>query len=372
MKLDDTSLVLKMLLCCIGLFLFSTFSAQTQFIDEGGEVSTGLEEMAFEDSSFRQDSIIKLLRLIDETPYRDLRGLVVIEKNKIVIEKHYNTFWRITIHDIRSAGKSITALLLGIAMKEGLVNNLEQSVYSFFPKDKYPTLNKDYKKITLKHLLDMSSGLDADTNDMETTGHSVHWMSKPDWKPYLLSVSLTGKPGEKWSYADIHAVLIGAIIEETSGMSLKDFAREKLFKPLGIEQFYWYTNSSNQTGAAGNLYISAVDFAKLGLLVSNTGKWKDTQLIESDYMKELVESRTLDVSHEMGKGTFYGMLWYKATKTLSDREIDYIWASGNGGNHLVVLPEDEIVIAVTSSAYGPGYGQGRSYTIWDKLLEALK
>ena len=372
MNLDGISLTSKSFLCLAGLFLFLSSSAQTRYIDESGEASTGLEEMALGASSFKQDSITKLLRLIDETPHRDLRGLVVIEKGKVVLEKHYNTFWRISVHDIRSAGKSITALLLGIALKEGLVNDLEQSVYSFFPKDKYPTLNEDYKKITLKHLLDMSSGLDADTNDTETAGHSVHWMSKPDWKPYLLSVPLIEKPGEKWSYADIHALLIGAVIEETSGRSLRDFAQEKLFEPLGIEQFYWFTNASDQTGAAGNLYISTVDFAKFGLLVSNQGKWKDIQLIEPDYIKKIVENRTMDVSNEMGKGTFYGMLWYKGTKIVGENELNYTYASGNGGNHLVVVPDREIVIAVTSSAYGPGYGQGRSYAIWDMLLEALK
>ena len=119
------------------------------------------------------------------------------------------------------------------------------------------------------------------------------------------------------------------------------------------------------------LYISTLDFAKLGLLVSNQGKWEDTQIIEPSFIQRL-SNRTLDVSNELGPGRYYGMLWYKGTKTLGDTSLDYIYASGNGGNHLVVVPERKIVIAITSSAYGPGYGQGRSYTIWDRLLEALK
>ena len=88
-----------------------------------------------------------------------------------------------------------------------------------------------------------------------------------------MSIPLSSKPDEKWVYADINAVLIGAIIEEKSGMSLKDFANKYVFKPLEIKKFYWHTNPANQTGGAGNLYLSALDFTKLGYLVINEGKW---------------------------------------------------------------------------------------------------
>lgn len=329
-----------------------------------------LEESNLESSSFHKDSIINLLNLISETPHKDLRGLVVIEKNKIVIEEDYNTFWRKSINDIRSAGKSITAMLLGVAIQEGLVTSIGQDVYSFFPKEKY-SVNKDYKTITLKHLLDMSSGLDADTNDTATRGHAVHWMAKDDWKSYLLNVPLTRKPGEKWVYADINALLIGAVIEEVSGLSLKDYAKEKLFDPLGIQQFHWYANAANQTGAAGNLYLSSLDFAKLGLLISNQGKCGNKQIISPNYIKKLSNS-TFDLTDEFGMETYYGMMWYKSSKTFGGKTSDYIYASGMGGNHLVVIPDREIVIAITSSAYGTRYSHGRSYTIWGKILESTK
>jgi len=351
--------------------LFSCSFGQTEPANTINKTIPELQESNLEASSFHKDSINNILNLISTTPHKDFRGLVVIEKNKIVIESYYNTFWRVSIHDIRSAGKSITAMLLGIAMKEGLVQNLEQDVYSFFPKNKYPNINEDYKNVKLKHLLDMSSGLDADTDNTETPGHAVHWIAQDDWKEYLLSVPQTSKPGERWVYADINAVLIGAIIEETSGLSLKDYAQKNLFDPLGIKQVYWYTNAANQTGAAGNLYISTLDFAKLGLLVSNQGRIGNTQIIRPNYIDKL-SNKTLDLTEEFGTPTQYGMMWYKSSKEYKGETIDYLYASGNGGNHVVVIPDREIVIAVTSSAYGPGYGQGRSYAIWGKILEALK
>ena len=112
-----------------------------------------------------------------------------------------------------------------------------------------------------------------------------------EWIEYILSIQLADEPGKRWVYADINAALIGAIIEEMSGKSLRDFAKEKVFDPLGIKQFYWYTNAANQTVAAGTLYLSTLDFAKLGVLVANDGKWGNEQIIQADYIKKLMRKK---------------------------------------------------------------------------------
>lgn len=357
---------ITLLLC---LFCFSCSSGQRLSTENVDLNSEELPVASLKEAGFNKDSIENLIKLINETPHKDFRGVVVIKNNHIVIEEYFSTFWRISIHDIRSAGKSITALLLGIAIKDGLIKNLDQNVYSLFSQNKNPSINKDYKKITLRHLLDMSSGLDADTDNPETTGHEGKWMSKDNWKAYLLNVPLTAQPGKKWVYADINALLIGLAIEEASGMSLKDYAQQKLFDPLGIKQFYWYTNASNQTGAAGNLYLSTLDFAKLGLLIVNEGKWGGNQFMDANYIEELVRHKNFDLSPFANS---YGMLWYKSSGMIRGKNVDYLFASGNGGNHLVVVPEEEMIVALTSSAYGPGYGQGRSKTILRMILAALE
>lgn len=360
---------LLILLLSISLFASCTYG-QT-----GDKLRRSLSDLPFtslKEAGLNQDSIQVLLDLLADYEPNDFRGLVVIKDNKIVLEEYFNTFWRISIHDIRSAGKSITALLLGVAIQEGIVQNLDQDVYSFFSKSKYPSLNEDYKKIKLRHLLDMSSGLDADTDRPSTFGHVVNWISKDDWKDYILKVPLKNTPGKKWVYADIHPLLIAAVIEEKTGMSLKDFAKEKLFDPLGITQFAWYTNASNQTGAAGNLYLSTLDFAKLGMLVANDGKWNDQQIIEEAYIKELITSKNFDVSEYFFIADSYGMMWYKSQRTFGKNTVDYLFASGNGGNHLIVVPDKKMVIALTSSAYGQRYAHRRSYRIMSRIFEALE
>ncbi len=330
-----------------------------------------LPPINWEDAGFNLDSINALIPIMDNFQHKDFRGMVVIKNHQIAMEWYYNSTQRKTINDIRSAGKSITSILLGVAMEEGLVQNLDQDIYSFFSKEKYPSLHEDYKKIKIKHLLDMSSGLDADSDNWETPGNAGKWIGKDDWVDYILSIPLADQPGEKWVYADINAVLIGAIIEETSGMSLQDFAKEKIFTPLGITEYYWFTNASNQTGAAGNLYISTLAFAKLGVLVANKGKWADQQIVQANYVEKLIERKVFDFS-DWRTCNAYGMLWYKNQVTFKAKEIDYLFASGYGGNHLVVVPEKNLVIALTSTAYGLRHQHARSYHILTKLLSALE
>ena len=333
---------------------------------------SNLPAISPEEVGFNRDSINALDDFISDFQQNDFRGMVLIKNHKIVIEYFYNNTERADINDVRSTGKSFTAILLGIAIDKGLVQSLEQDVYSFFSKEKYPALHEDFKKIKIKHLLDMSSGLNADSDDWKTPGNAGQWMGKGDWVSYILGISLKNEPGKNWIYADINAALIGAIIEETSGMSLNDFAKEKVFTSLGIKKYYWYTNESNQSVAAGTLYLSTLDFAKLGVLVANKGKWGETQIVSADYINKLIAKKSIDISELSPLWDSYGMFWYKNKGTIKGKEVDYLWASGNGGNHLIVVPSENMVIALTSTAYGYGYGQIRSRAILTKLFNALE
>ncbi|MEL6559242.1 MAG: serine hydrolase [Bacteroidota bacterium] len=321
---------------------------------------------------FNQGKLNALDDFIDNSEQRDYRGLIVIKDNQLAIEYYYNSFWRNHIHDIRSAGKSITSLLLGAAIEQGYVQDLNQDVYSFFSKDKYPEINEGYKQVKLIHLLNMVSGLDADSDDSDTPGSAGNWIAKDEWLHYLLSIPLARNPETKWIYADINAVLIGAIIEEQTGMSLKDFAKQYVFDPLEIKEFYWYTNAANQTGGAGNLYISSLDFAKLGYLIAREGKWGSQQIVNADYVRRLIKENSDAIGDYNPLADGYGMLWYKSKRKFGTKEVDYLWASDNGGNHLVVIPEENMVVAMTSGAYGNWYPHKRAYKILGKIIEALE
>lgn len=318
-----------------------------------------------------QDTITRLIQLINTTPPNDFRGMVVIKDNKLVVEEYFNTYWRETIHDIRSAGKSVTSLLLGIAIEKGLVKDTEQSIYDFFPGPEFIQPAKDeHRDIKIKHLLMMSSGLNADDNDEHSPGNSSNWLTKEDWVDFAISLPMIFTPGERYVYNDVCPMLIGAIIEEASGKKLSDFANENLFSPLGIREVYWYTAANGRTGPMGNLYISTLDFAKIGQLLINKGVWEGKTIVSPTWINEISKKR-FDISKEDPFADAYGYFWFFTTKEVNGKKYDCMYASGNGGNLLFIVPGENLVVSLTSSAYGQGYGHQRSHNIFTYLLNSM-
>jgi CubicO group peptidase (beta-lactamase class C family) len=316
-----------------------------------------------------QDSIQKIIQLIKTNPPNDFRGMVVIKDNKLVVEEYFNTYWRETIHDIRSAGKSVTSLLLGIAIDKGLIKNVDQSIYDFLPSPKFNSPAKDeHLNIKIKHLLTMSSGLSADDSDT-APGNTENWLARNDWVNFAIALPMSSKPGETYVYSDVCPMLIGAIIEQASGKKLSDFANENLFTPLGIREFYWYTGAGGSTGPMGNLYISTLDFAKLGQLVLSKGQWQGKQIVSTGWINEISKKRFDLKGDPFVKA--YGYFWYSGTREANGHTYEFICASGNGGNLLFIVPDENLVVSLMSSAYGQGYGHYRSHNIFTFLLKSI-
>lgn len=348
--------------CCIG---------QSNLAEKLKQPISDLPRTDLTSVKMSQDTIAKLIQLINSNPPNDFRGMVVIKDNKLVVEEYFNTYWRETIHDIRSAGKGVTSLLLGIAIDKGLIKDVEQSIYDFLPSPKFTRPDKDgHQDIKIKHLLTMSSGLSADDNDENSPGSSLNWLTKKNWVNFAISLPMIFTPGQKYVYNDVCPMLIGAIIEETSGKKLSDFAKENLFTPLGIREYYWYTASNGRTGPMGNLYISTLDFAKLGQLVINKGQWQGKKIISSTWINEISKKR-FDISKDDPFANSYGYFWFATTKEANGKKYDCFYASGNGGNLLFVVPSENLVVSLTSSAYGQGYGHQRSHNIFVYVLKSL-
>ncbi len=358
------------LIIMLGLWVIST-DAQSHSDAEEAD----FEEMSvasWSEAGFKEDSIRLLLNLIRETPPPDFRGMVVIKDGSLVIEEYFSTYWRETIHDIRSAGKSVTALLVGIAIDQGLIRNVDQSVYDFFADGEYQSiLSPAYRDIRLGHLLTMSSGLDADSDNSGSRGNAGNWVGRKDWLKYVLALPSVDNPGENWVYTDVCAFLLGAIVEEVSGLSLEEFAGKYLFKPIGIDQYYWFSSPMGRTAGMGNLYLSTLDFARIGQMVLNKGAWQGRQIVSAKWIAE-ISKPWIDISGNNPFSEAYGYLWYLAEREIEGETIEFFFASGNGGNILVIIPDKQMVVALLSSAYGQGYGHQRSHNILLALINALQ
>ncbi|MEM6630993.1 MAG: serine hydrolase [Bacteroidota bacterium] len=329
-----------------------------------------LPPASLEEVEMHVDSLNKGLGILRSSEHPDFRGLVVIKDHKLVVEEYFYTYWRATIHDIRSAGKSVTALLLGIAIDQGLIEDVNQPIYSFFPSHKvHIPLTETHKSITIAHLLQMSSGMNADADDIETPGNGIHLIGSEDWLDLALNLPIAFTPGERWVYNDVCAMLTGAIVQSVSGKNLSEFAKTYLFDPLDFDEYYWYTGPQNITGAMGNLYLTTLDFAKLGQLIVNEGKWEGKQIISPEWIEELQVKR-LEMPSDF-LATHYGYFWYFGEKEINGKTYKYMYASGSGGNKLYVVPDQNLVVAATSSAYGRGYGHGRAESIFTYILKSL-
>lgn len=318
-----------------------------------------------------EDSLAVLFDLIRSTAHPDFRAIMVIKDGKLAVEQYFNSFWRTNIHDIRSAGKSVTSMLAGIAIDQGLFKPTDP-VFSFFPEYKnHKNKSTEKSKITINDLLVMSSGLASDDYDDNSPGREEFMTRENDYLKFVCDLPMSFKPGERYAYSSVVAFLLGAVVEKTSGMRLEDFARKHLFGPIGITEFFWQKSPKGINTGMGNLYFQARDYAKLGQVMLQNGKWNGQQIISKDFVEKSFQVK-FDISKEDPFAYGYGYMWYVAKEEIKGKEIDIYFASGNGGNKIFVIPSLNMVVTTFSSAYGTGYGQSRSHAILERLLNGVE
>jgi CubicO group peptidase (beta-lactamase class C family) len=268
---------------------------------------------------------------------------------------------RDSLHDSRSSFKSITSLLVGIAIDKGFIKNVDQKVYEFFPE--YPFLKTDKLKkiLTIKNLLEMKSGFDCEEfNDTKDCENEMS-LSK-NWVEYSLNLPMKDKPGEVWTYTSIDPVILSGIIRKSTNMSVMDFAKKYLFDPLEISHNKWTIDPSGNGMTAGSFYIRPINMLKIGQLVKDKGAWKHKQIISK---KWILESTLCDIAiphfsfmkssrSKIGspQPAYYGYYWYKEVLKTNDTEENLLFASGNGGQYIFVVENLNLTFVFTQGNYG--------------------
>lgn len=307
------------------------------------------------------EKVIELNKIIDSDQYPNIDGIVVAKNDKIIFEQYYNGFGKESLHDTRSSFKSITSLLAGIAIDQGLfkLGDEIQNVIDEWQGD-------PRGKITIKNLLEMKSGLACEGFfGIGPDCESEMWETK-DWLKYILNIPLRHDPGLNWAYTSMEPELIGIIISRASGMTLMEFAKIHLFKPLAIENYEWYITPNGGGYAAGSFYMKPIDMLKIAQLVLNKGKWEGQQIVSEQWIKESIDC---DIDVEMSFVRFaktqnakyttanYGYLWYSELLQYNDIKTKAVFASGNGGQYMMILEDYSTAIAFTGSNYGNWRGK---------------
>jgi CubicO group peptidase (beta-lactamase class C family) len=251
-----------------------------------------------------------------------------------------------TLHNLKSASKSVASLAVGVAIDRGLIRSVNEPIFSFFP-ELSDLRSPEKEPIQLVHALTMSMGL-AWVEATPSTGDDndeVRMHRAPDPCRYVLGLPVTAPAGQAFFYNTGALTLVSAVIRKATGRPLDEFARETLFEPLGITGVEW-TRVKGDTDAGGGLRLRPRDMAKIGQLVLAGGSWNDRQIVSKAWI-ETSTAPKLKATDDQS----YGYLWWLGRSRLNGREVHWVGALGRGGQSIRIVPELDLVVAVTAGYY---------------------
>lgn len=263
-----------------------------------------------------------------------IHSLLIERNGYLVLDAYFFPFADNEPHDVASITKSVTSTLVGIAQKNGTAIDVNAPIYSLLASE--PIADLRAEKITLAHLLSMTSGLDCSAEQgrsllaqMETSQH---------WAEYVLARPLANDPGSRFEYCGGSMHLVSAALTRATGMSAYDFARQQLFAPLGITDVAWPADPDGVSHGFADLRLEPRDIAKLGYLWLHNGQWEGRQLVSPEYLKAALAPQT---AVQPGIQYGYGMWLYPG-----HNPFDFE-ANGRGGQRVTVIPQWNAVVVVT-------------------------
>ena len=295
----------------------------------------------------------------------EVHSVVVARHGKLVFEQYFAgidqpwgqpesriEFTPTTKHDMRSASKSVTSLLVGIAIDRKLIAGVDEPVIKFFPEHRSGT-SAGWDALTLRHLLTMSSGIkwDEALSWNDPNNDEPHLAYDADPIGYVLAKPIVAPPDTLWTYNGGGTNLLGSIIERVSGQPLEAFAREALFQPLDITDLEWKTYENGKIAAAAGLRLRPRDAAKIGQLMLDHGAWNGRQLVSADWIAQSIAPRFQAVGY-FGGTLFYGYQWWLGRSLSEGKEVKWIGAFGWGGQRIIIVPDLDLVMMTTAAQYG--------------------
>ena len=285
--------------------------------------------------------------------YGEIHSLLIVHDKKLVLEKYYSgrnsngqfiNFDRFTKHEVQSSSKSFRSALMGIAIDKGFIDDVDSKLFSFFPELQHlRTPQKD--KITLDHMLTMSSGLEWDEwsysfGDPRNSLSTLYAKPASQWVSHILGLPLKYEPGSTFAYNTGASISLNTIIINSIPINYESFLRT------------YYTDlieSKDLPGLGYPLGASTTprDMAKLGYIFLYDGKWKDIQVLSPEWIEKSITKR-FQVNSTLG----YGYQWWTRTLRTASTNYDVFYANGNGGQFVIIIKDLDIVIVSTGGKFG--------------------
>jgi CubicO group peptidase (beta-lactamase class C family) len=281
--------------------------------------------------------------LIDAEEMEYLFSIMVVRNGYLIGEQYYHGHGLVDATPIMSVSKSFLSALIGIALREGYITDLDEKVMIYFPEYWELKIDDRFYDITLRHLLMMCAGIDRETNNY------FHVYESDNWIRTTLRLPLLSNPGERMRYNTFQTHLLSAILTKATGMSTHEFAEEYLTGPiLGTIQ-YWEQDPQGYYFGGNGMSMTPRDMTRLGLLYRNNGYSNRSEIVPQSWIDQSTTNYTGWSDYNWGalENYNYGYLWWLGE--IRDHEV-YL-AIGHGGQYIVVFPDLDLIVSTTAHSY---------------------
>jgi CubicO group peptidase (beta-lactamase class C family) len=316
----------------------------------------------------------RLLKRIRNNAIGGIDSLLIARNGHLVTEEYFHGWGPDDLHTLQSDSKSVTSLLVGIALEQGKISGIDQTVLSFFPEyRKIRNVDERKSAITLRDLLTMRTGLDWGEDPYEGSPLFQLNNCRCDWLKFVLDWPMRETPGTRFEYNSGGVILLAGVIRNATSIPTDAFAQRYLFDPLGITQVRWYYGEpDNLPHTGGGLNLRPRDMAKIGYLMLRNGRWENQQIVSADWVRESTSHAVTFPRTFASRPVDYGYLWWLLSLDgeagAHNRDADIYTASGAQGQWIFVIPKYDMVVVSTGNT--PVFDQAVDF-LYSDILPAV-